>query len=333
MKNLKLLPFIILLFCAVMNVSAKDEALLDTVQYNMDNNLSMTIIAVNFHNLSQFGKCHSGSIDSLYASFLADLLHLDQGEINDKKANNLTYIFDGLYSKIRINNPAVMENEVSFDEKGNKLFLQRVEFEINEKERLIFESPTLEGFDQIGKMKLDELISASDTIISPKGRRQKKHKMATIDVENGSIQPFPKTLVYPRPNDMIELGLGVGLGSVGNILTPDFEVGAIVRLSQKGQVINQFGASYSFLFFFQPDENDEQEIKTDGFVNLYYFRKKSGIKLGVMVDHNSNAFKKDAYKLSGIHRLHRVLSIEGGFYIHNEFKEVFPYIRLAFSLF
>ena len=335
MKNSVFLIVLALLLSNNLKLKAQDALMLDSVTFQMNDHLSMEVISRNFHDLSEWGN-----IDSLYALFLDDLSGIEVSVLNDGKANNLNYVFDGPYRKIQINKESALENEVSIDKKGNMIYFQTAEFRFNQKERLIFKSPSLEGFKEIGNMKLDNMINSADTLVSPKGKGKRNHKSMNLYIDNGRVLPDSN---IGCGRGMINFGIDVGMGTVRTTLTPDLEIGLFVSLSKKGLFMNHFGMSYQSLFFFQDNEDGNQEIKNDGFVNLIYVRTilnannsskvvTTGIKAGVMVDHNSKAFVNDAYKFAMLTEK-GMLGIEGGLYFENNFNDWYPYIRLSFGFY
>ena len=262
MKKLTLVLVLLLLIFGTTQLKSQSPLWLDSVEIRMNDHLSMEIIANNFHDLNEWG-----SIDSLFSLFLEDMDRIDGDVLIEGKSNYLIYLFDGPYRKIQINNNNVVENEISIDNKGKVIYFQEVEFKINHRERLFFRSPSIDGFQQIGKMNLDELIKSADPLLSEKGKRKMKHKSASLYMEDDKLQPDTNARCL-NGCDMIELGAGVGMSTVRTTLTPDLEIGLLVSLSRKEILRNYFGASYQSMFFFEVNEEGKQVIKNDGFVNL-----------------------------------------------------------------
>ncbi len=324
--------------CAILLAAgsfAQSDFLLDTVEYKIDQYKSMQIISNDFHKIDKWG-----SIDSLFDVFVMDFQRLDQQLLSDQTSNHFTYKLDESYRKIQINSDVSTRYEVSIDDKGNTIRFQVVDIVFSEDEHLIVTSPDFKGFSEIAHLKLDQIISDSDTIISPNGRGKKKHKSAMIMVSGNHVQPEKSTVHSDLP-DVLELGLSVGMGTVRSTLTPDLEVRLLAGLSFKGKLRHHFGLGYESQFSFQEVSEEKPEIKQDGFLNaiyaLSYFTdgpsdtRLMGIKMGALVNQNSQVYQDNAFKFGLFKNMGNHVLLEAGVLVNDNFGEYFPYMRLSWD--
>ena len=330
----KVLVFIIALSTFQLTM-AQEGFLMDSVKIDLGNHKSIELITENFHNIHQKGK-----LDSIYDLFIQDLNKVEAALISANNSNTMQYDYRSNYRRIQMNSEKVVSTEVFVDRNGNLIYFQKVGFALGEKDELTVKASSVEGLKEIALLDLDAIIEKADAKVSPKGKHTNKHKSAQLSYTNNQFSDS-LSRIASSAKDMIELGLGFGLGTVRSDLTPDFEIKMMAGLSKKGLIRHQFGFSNQWLYSFNSKPEGGYRIQRDGFLDVVYsISSKStsnkrmvtkGIKFGRLIDSGSNNFRSDTYRIGLFKSLGSGISLEGGFFAEDNFSEAFPYARLAWS--
>ena len=334
MKRLVFTLALWLILLAPSILKAQGVAMLDSIHFSLGNHLSMEVISQDFYAFDKWG-----SMDEFYKHFLTDLNQIS-GEVNaERSSNNFQYTREGDYRKLSVNDQRSVENEVSFDEERGVIYFQVAIFQLGEQDKIVFKSPNLEGFTEIGTLNLDELINTAREEEFPEGRGKNNHAASKYFVENGMIAT-DKTQFNGKPTDTLELGLGIGVGTVRSTITPVAELKAMANLRRKGTDRLQFGVSYEAYFSFHPNETEgDIGIGTSSFLNLIFGqsgrilstgqRQMVGIKLGVTPNWDDRFFNGPACKAVLYYELGNRFILEPGFIFEDNFKKAFPALKLG----
>lgn len=136
--------------------------------------------------------------------------------------------------------------------------------------------------------------------------------------------------------DILELSIGAGAGLVRSTWVPDLSFKIGFGLNYKGVMRSPY-ISTNLVF----DFDEENKVNLNTFLNVGYqwsLNKKKdkhdviGVELGYLISQQGDLFGKNTFKLGFNWSPAKLVNVNPHLYISDDFKTVFPGIRIGFGL-
>lgn len=315
----KIVPIITLLFTVL---STQAQVVSDSITVYVDNRVEMTLIMDDYARLK-----NDSTIGLLIQNFQKHIEAI-KDELLEDKADLVYYKLDSLISV----EPG--DDKVTYLLNDGKL----VNTGIRDKAILSAEKVKIiiltKNLASISELKLYGCLESTSSLLPEKSKVSQSLYFQCNDGVSSEITYKSKTTSF---SDALELSMGAGANLVKNRWMGDLTIALDISLQKKGRIKHDIYLSTNLLYDFPGD--NKMYINT--FLNLGYRWNVAGPKdkarligaeFGILLDRQGEAFHKSTYRIAMNSTLSSGLTISPQLYLENDFKRIFPGVRIGFGL-